>query len=103
MAQIKKPAKLDVDGSEIVWHEIDPATLKGDQLKAWHAYKALYKQASDQRAMFETLLRKEADLPAGRRLVVGYNFGKLSVSNMVDTGEGTRTSKRAVSLRFALS
>ncbi len=99
----EKQIKYDVDGEAIVWHEIDTATLKGDQLKAWQDYKAAYAQASKHRADFEALLRKQASLPAGRRLVVGYNFGKLSVSNLVDDGGGNKSSKKAKSLSDALA
>lgn len=99
----EKTIKYDVDGQAIVWFEIDPATLQGEQLKLWQAYKDQYKTASETRAKFETAMRKEAQLPPGRRLVVGYNFGKLSVSNLVDDGGGNKTSKKAVSLKAALA
>lgn len=99
----EKVIKYDIDGEAIVWHEIDTGSLQGEQLKAWQTYKAQYAAAAKTREHFEALLRKEAQLPEGRRLVVGYNFGKLSVSNLVDDGAGNKSSKRAVSLAAALA
>ena len=53
--------------SDAVWSEINPDTLASEMAKA-----------------FETIVSEAAELPAGKRVVFGYNFGKLSVAIVDD-------------------
>jgi hypothetical protein len=66
------------------WITIDVDTLTPHIGRAYEAYKAAYKAMKDARAKFEEDMALEADLPVGKRLVFGYNFGKLSVAVVED-------------------
>jgi hypothetical protein len=82
-------AKLDVK-----WNEIDPSTLAGPVKSAYEAYKAAYTKAKEAREAFEAAASKLAALPSDKRLVVSYNFGKLSMA--VADAEQPRISRKAV-------
>lgn len=71
------------------WIEIDPASLTSAQQSAYAAYKAAYKVMKSEREAFETAM--QVDCPAGKRIVCGYNFGKLSVA--IDDAKPEATSK----------
>lgn len=60
------------------WIEIDPASLTTEQQAAYNAYKAAYATMKGLRTTFETAM--QVDCPAGKRIVCGYNFGKLSIA-----------------------
>lgn len=64
--------------STLVWTEIDPASLPEEQSKLYGEYKAAYRVMKDARAAFEASFQAAA--PAGKRIVCGYNFGKLSIA-----------------------
>jgi hypothetical protein len=66
--------------TEAVWHEIDPASLHAEAAEAYGEYKRLYRAAKDAREVFEASMSKAAALPSDKRMVFGYNFGKLSVA-----------------------
>jgi hypothetical protein len=70
------------------WIVIDPTTLSQGCEAAYQSYKAMYKAMKEQRAAFEQLMNEEAQsemqVPKGKRLVFGYNFGKLSVAVVDD-------------------
>ena len=80
------------------WIEIDPSTLTGDAAKHYHAYKAIYKQMKEAREAFEGEMNELADCPAGKRLVFGYNFGKLSVAMVEDDRKAKTKTACAQSL-----
>lgn len=60
------------------WQEIDPASLTGEHATAYTAYKEAYRVAKEYKAAFEAGMQVLA--PEAKRLVFGYNFGKLSVA-----------------------
>lgn len=62
----------------LVWTEIDPGGLPEAQGALYAEYKAQYKAMRTARDAFEASLQSAA--PAGKRIVVGYNFGKLSLA-----------------------
>lgn len=66
------------------WTDINPEELPEDIKAKFMAYKQAYKQAKDLRTWFEDLMRDQAALPEGKKLVFGYNFGKLSLAVVDD-------------------
>jgi hypothetical protein len=70
--------------TDAVWVQIDTSTLKGECASAYAEYKAAYKVAKEWKERFEIRMEQEASLPEGKRLVFGYNFGKLSVAVVDD-------------------
>lgn len=66
------------DRTELRWTEIDPDTLHPDTLEAYKSYKQAYAEMKRIRQGFEDHMQSYA--PEGKRLVFGYNFGKLSVA-----------------------
>lgn len=88
--------------STAVWVELDPTTLSQGCEAAYLRYKALYQQMKAQRIAFEELMNEEAQseaqVPKGKKMVFGYNFGKLSVAVVDDEGKKATTNKKAQSL-----
>jgi hypothetical protein len=78
------------------WLTIDPSTLPAIIQEDYRQYKAQYAIAKQARETFENALRKAVAAPAGQRLAVNYNFGKLSVAFVADDAKAT-TSKGSVS------
>lgn len=72
------------NNSDTVWHEINPETLTNQLGAAYKAYKAKYAEMKAARQQFEESMSAEANLPVGKRMVFGYNFGKLSVAIVDD-------------------
>lgn len=66
--------------NDAVWTQIDPSTLGEDIAQAYVDYKAAYTKMKNARVLFEAKMGNAAELPQGKRLVFGYNFGKLSVA-----------------------
>lgn len=64
--------------TELTWTEIEPASLPEEQQARYAEYKAAYKAMRAARDAFEASLQAAA--PAGKRIVCGYNFGKLSIA-----------------------
>jgi hypothetical protein len=74
-----KQARTDAE-----WIVIDPTTLGDDTQLAYMTYKDAYKAMKAMREAFEQSMASAVELPAGKRLVFGYNFGKLSVAVVED-------------------
>lgn len=64
--------------STLTWTEIDPASLPEEQGALYAKYKNAYALMKVARANFEASFQAAA--PAGKRIVCGYNFGKLSIA-----------------------
>lgn len=86
MAEIKKDA---------VWIEIDPNTLSGEQGEAYARYKDYYRAMKTQRQVFEASM--SVGVAEGKRMIFGYNFGKLSVAIVADDRK-SKTAKVKLSL-----
>lgn len=84
------------------WQTIDPASLSVPIQKQYERYKAAYREMKVEREAFETALREQAALPTGKKLVIGYNFGKLSFA-VVDDDAKPSTAKGATSLSAFLA
>lgn len=89
--------------STLNWQTIDPATLSVPIQKQYARYKDAYREMKAERDAFETALRAEAPAPAGMKLAIGYNFGKLSVAVAPDDGKSATTSKPALSFSAFLA
>lgn len=83
--------------STATWQTIDPATLPTPIAKQYDRYKEAYREMKAERESFETAIREMAPVPAGKRLVIAYNFGKLSVA-VVDDDTKPAVTKGAASL-----
>jgi hypothetical protein len=68
--------------TDAVWTELDVDALPADVKAAYEAYKDMYRQMKAQREAFESLCG--ANVPDGKRMVFGYNFGKLSAAIVDD-------------------
>lgn len=78
------------------WTTIDVASLNADQQEAYHAYKAAYKVMKAEREFFEGVMA--ADVPAGERMIFGYNFGKLSIAIVPDDRKPVKAKQGTQSL-----
>lgn len=88
--------------STLNWQTIDSATLSTPIQKQYARYKEAYREMKAERDAFETALREQAALPTGKKLAIGYNFGKLSFA-VVDDDAKPATAKGATSLSAFLA
>lgn len=84
------------------WQTIDPATLSIPQQKQYDRYREAYREMKAEREAFEQSVRTDAKLPTGKRLAIGYNFGKLSFA-IVDDDAKPAPTKGSVSLSTFLA
>jgi hypothetical protein len=87
------------DRSELKWVEIDVESLEDTQRIAYDDYKAAYKAMKSARECFEEEMQSLA--PEGKRLVFGYNFGKLSVAVTEKAVEKAKAGKQSLSQYLA--
>ena len=80
--------------TELTWTEIDPASLSQDQSAAYLEYKLRYAAMKTARKTFEDAMQVHA--PAGKRVVCGYNFGKLSVALAEAEVRKTKTEQQTL-------
>lgn len=66
------------------WLTIDPASLPVAIAKQYVNYKDAYKEMKAERVAFEEALSGAIAPPKGKRVVFGYNFGKLSIAIVED-------------------
>lgn len=80
------------------WTSVDIETLP-DPLKARHIeYKTAYTHMKDARERFEKAMSDAISPPDGKRVVFGYNFGKLSIAVVADDRIEKRTTVGTQSL-----
>lgn len=80
------------------WQTIDPATLSAPIAKQYANYKSAYVEMKAERKAFEDAITEQLSIPAGKRLVFGYNFGKLSVALVDDDAKPAAKGKATGSL-----
>lgn len=85
------------------WVEINPETLSTSLNAAYQTYKDAYRVAKEYREAFEREMQRAAELPDGKRLVFGYNFGKLSMAVVDDDRKPKVASKSSQSLSAFLA
>lgn len=66
--------------STATWQTIDVATLDIRAQEKYNEYKNQYQQMKEARIAFEDCVRDMIPTASNKRLVFGYNFGKLSVA-----------------------
>lgn len=91
--------------TELAWKQIDVAALGAEAVKLWEAKRALDAEARKGREAFEAHVNSllAGKLPAGKRLAMGYRFGKFSVAIADDDGKAKAAApKVALTLTQAL-
>lgn len=83
--------------SPATWTQIDTDTLPTPLAKQYANYKSAYSEMKAERKAFEDALVGMLAVPAGKRAVFGYNFGKLSIA-IVDDDAKAKPSTSAVPL-----
>lgn len=81
---------------EANWVNIDTDTLSVELKNAYAEYKGQYQAMKKAREQFEGLMG--ASIPAGQRMIFGYNFGKLSVAVVEDDRKATKPKATTQSL-----
>lgn len=84
--------------SDAVWSEIDPSSLNPATFKAYNEYVAARKLANEARKVFENMAQADANVADGKRMVFGYNFGKLSVAIVDGEVKASKPTKPKLSL-----
>ncbi len=83
--------------STATWTQIDTTSLPTAIAKQYANYKAAYTEMKAERKAFEDAITDMLAVPAGKRAVFGYNFGKLSIAIVDDDTKPVKASS-AVSL-----
>lgn len=84
--------------SDATWMQVDPETLPETAQALYADYVAKRRLAGAAKAAFEQEMQSAADCPAGKRLVFGYNFGKLSVAIVDDDRKPAKSAQPKLSL-----
>lgn len=79
------------------WTQIDTDSLPTAIAKQYANYKSAYAEMKAERKAFEDALTAMLTIPAGKRAVFGYNFGKLSIAIVADDAK-PKAASSAVSL-----
>ena len=91
--------------TELAWKQIDVAQLGTEAVKLWDAKRAMDAEARKVREAFEAHVNGllAGKLPKGKRLAMGYRFGKFSVAIAEDDGKAKAAApKVALTLTQAL-
>lgn len=80
------------------WQQVDPTTLPGSAGELYTDYVTKRRAAGAAKAAFEQEMNKLAELPAGLRMVFGYNFGKLSAAVVADDTKPSKPKAPTLSL-----
>lgn len=83
---------------DAAWTEINPASLPTEIGAKHAAYKTAYQAMKDARQAFEDAMEAAAELPQGKRMIFGYNFGKLSVAVVDDDRKAKAAPKGSLNL-----
>lgn len=90
--------------SDAVWKQVDVAGLGADAVKLWEAKRKADAAAKVEREAFETHVRGlvAANVPQGKRLAMGYRFGKFSVALVEDDKPAAKAAAKPLTLTQAL-
>ena len=83
--------------ADLTWTEIDPASLPSSLASLYEGYKAAYRTMKECRTVFEQAMNDAASPAQGKRVVCGYNFGKLSIA-LADAKDAPKSSQAKGSL-----
>lgn len=78
------------------WIQIDIDSLSNQQRFAYDEYKAKYRLTKEARENFENTM--QLGVPDGMRIVLGYNFGKLSAAIVSDDRKPAKAKASTQSL-----
>lgn len=81
---------------EANWVEINVSSLQPEQAQAYEAYKAKYREMKVCREAFESIM--QTGVPDGSRMILGYNFGKLSAAIVPDDRKPAKAKASTQSL-----
>ena len=87
-------AMAKVARTDAVWVEVAVESLPQQAQEAYQYYKSQYTAMKGARETFENAMATQAKLPEGKRMVFGYNFGKLSVAVVADDRKPKAEAKR---------
>lgn len=73
---------MNAKRTDAQWQTIDPTSLSGEQITTYADYKEAYREMKTKREAFETSM--QAGVSEGSRMILGYNFGKLSAAIVPD-------------------
>jgi hypothetical protein len=83
---------------DAVWNTINTETLPTSIKDAYAGYKDAYRDMKEAREQFEAIITKAIAPAAGKRVIFGYNFGKLSVAVVDDDKPASKPAAGSVSL-----
>lgn len=90
-------AKTDAD-----WLTIDANSLPPIIKDKYDAYKQAYHAMKAARQDFEATMTEAASLAKGKRMIFGYNFGKLSIAVVADDRKPAKPKNNVLSLAVFL-
>lgn len=78
------------------WTTIEIDSLSDHQQNMYGQYKELYRRMKSAREAFEAAMAE--GVPAGERMIFGYNFGKLSIAIVPDDRKPAKAKQGTLSL-----
>lgn len=84
--------------TDAIWQDIDVTTLDAEAQAAYNEYKVAQRMAAELRAKFEQTVTDSLPIPAGKRMVFGYRFGKLSAALVEDDRKASKPKQAKGSL-----
>jgi hypothetical protein len=85
------------EAPKAIWNTIDPTSLPTAMAKQYTRYKEAYAEMKAERKAFEDAISDTIAPAPGKRVVFGYNFGKLSIA-IVDDDTKPKTPTGAISI-----
>lgn len=82
--------------NDAVWTQIEVGSLSTAQQAAYGEYKRLYAQMKEARGTFQASMAQ--GVPAGSRMIFGYNFGKLNVAIVADDAKPVKAKASVATL-----
>lgn len=86
--------------TDATWIEIDPTTLPDGVQAQYDHYKTIYRQARQAREAFEARLAGASGLGEGKRMIFGYNYGKLSIAIVDDDRKPAKANPKLTLAQF---
>lgn len=84
--------------TDAIWQDIDVTTLSDSAQIAYEDYKTAQRKAAELRTAFEQEVVDGLPIPAGKRMVFGYRFGKLSAALVEDDRKASKPKQAKGSL-----
>src|SRR5215469_6990017 len=85
---------MEIEMTEkLEWLTIDMSMQPANVQEAYEYYVDLRKRTAKAKEIFETAFDATVDVPAGGKIVHGYNFGRFSIALVDDDGRGKAAPK----------